>query len=95
MNTYLDFLSTKDIITILILLQQEERISRSKLMEYLGIKIRASYVKTKVLKDNHLIINDSDIIELSLRGKFLATHLRNMNFYISGGKNDGYKTKEK
>lgn len=89
MDIYLNFLSSKDIITILLLaLDSEEGISRTELMRYLGVQERALYCKTKVLK-NHQLICRTEKIKLTPRGKFLALHLRNMNFYISGGKQVG------
>ena len=85
MDMHLRFLEDKDIITTLLLLYDEGMLSRGKLMQYMGIKNRALYDRTGVLK-KHQLITGKTSLALTPRGRFIATHLHNMNFYMSGGK---------
>ena len=85
MDIYLDFLSSKDIITILLLLYKEGEISRVKLAKMLNVSKQALYKKIKLLRDN-MLIHTSEKVSLTPRGRFIATYLTNMNYYLSGGK---------
>jgi len=85
MDIYLRFLEGKDVITTLLLLYDFGELSRKELMQHMGIKNRALTNRTMVLKKHQLITGKTNL-RLTPRGRFIATHLHNMNFYISGGK---------
>jgi len=85
MDIYLKFLEGRDVIATLLLIFEFGVLSRKELMEYIGVGNRALSDRTGVLKKQQLITGKTNMT-LTPRGKFIATHLHNMNFYLSGGK---------
>jgi len=84
MDNYLNFLKEPHIIDIILTISVEDNIPQKDLQKQLNISrhtIRKSLTK---LRDLNLIVKNR--VTLTPRGKFVATLLSNINFYLGGSK---------
>jgi len=85
MKHQLEFLRKTGVIETLLQLHKSGYTDRKTLASQLGIGERALYERMKVLKEEKLV---NFFGALTGRGKVIAVHLNNMNFFLNKGQEE-------
>lgn len=88
MKHNLNFLKDTGIIETLLEIHTNGYTDRKDLAKRMNLSEKALYERMKKLKDNDLT---NYFGTLTGKGKVIATHLNNMNFFLSRGKEEEYE----
>ena len=91
MNNELEFLREPHIIQLLLMLSHEDELTKTQVCEEL--KIAPSTLKKSLSKLRVQNLMNKSTIKLTPRGKYIATLLGNINFYLGGRQSNEKKNK--